>query len=628
MDVVRGLKAGIVAGVIFWPISTIANFFLQMQFANSQVLYYSENYYVFALLFSIPTSIIIGGILGAILGLLYGAVYDKLPGSSSIVKALMIALMIWLIFSLGFGYLTSSLSSSSSRTFETNLISGLILDIFFGVLLGMCWDRMKGNETFCPNCQKNIPYGTRVCPTCGITIITPTSVQPVPPAPSTKTFSLVIAIVIGVTIIVVIAAAFTAYFFISSFASHYTPIDTFMTDDYTTIHVSSDGSISGSYRTIAEGIAAAGTGDTVYVHSGIYYERLTLTKSITLRGENKYTTIIDGQQQGSIITVTHQNSTYETTTISGFTIQHSGIDLSSGIYLQSGYVTISGNIIENNTNGVRINSYSSSADIYQVSLSSNIIVNNTFAGIEGYRVHSAYIQYNTFHLNRDAISLQSSSIYNQIYQNTITNNQGNGIYLMFHCSSNTITYNVLNNNSQGIILQISCNMNTISHNNISQNLWGGMMIQDSSYNYVTQNILSENSGGSGIYLYLSASNNSLIDNTCADNKCGIRLYPNQMTSANKIYHNDFIDNSENTNSTSNPYNNASVGINQWDDNYKGNYWSDYQIRYPEASALYSVWNLPYIIFGTTNEDRYPLLEPYPDTNRGVQRTLIIVQPYP
>jgi len=46
--------------------------------------------------------------------------------------------------------------------------------------------------------------------------------------------------------------------------------------------------------TIQEGITLAEAGDTVYVYNGIYYENLTVDKSINLIGESKEGTIIDG----------------------------------------------------------------------------------------------------------------------------------------------------------------------------------------------------------------------------------------------------------------------------------------------------------------------------------------------
>jgi PKD repeat protein len=48
--------------------------------------------------------------------------------------------------------------------------------------------------------------------------------------------------------------------------------------------------------------------------------------------------------------------------------------------------------------------------------------------------------------------------------------------------------------------------------------------------------------------------------------------------------------------------------NDWDDGAEGNYWADYQQRYPSATASGRVWDTPYVISGyTVRQDRYPLI---------------------
>ena len=53
--------------------------------------------------------------------------------------------------------------------------------------------------------------------------------------------------------------------------------------------------------------------------------------------------------------------------------------------------------------------------------------------------------------------------------------------------------------------------------------------------------------------------------------------------------------------------------NFWDVSYPsgGNYWSDYEDRYPDAKGLNDSgkWDTPYII-DENNQDNYPLVEPW------------------
>ena len=44
-------------------------------------------------------------------------------------------------------------------------------------------------------------------------------------------------------------------------------------------------------------------GHTIYVLSGTYNEHITITKSVTLTGEDRDTTIIDGDGSGEVVTI-------------------------------------------------------------------------------------------------------------------------------------------------------------------------------------------------------------------------------------------------------------------------------------------------------------------------------------
>jgi pectin methylesterase-like acyl-CoA thioesterase len=61
------------------------------------------------------------------------------------------------------------------------------------------------------------------------------------------------------------------------------------------------GSGPGNYTKIQDAIDNASDGDTVFVYSGKYEERdIIVNKSISLIGENKETTIVDGNQKRDI----------------------------------------------------------------------------------------------------------------------------------------------------------------------------------------------------------------------------------------------------------------------------------------------------------------------------------------
>jgi parallel beta-helix repeat protein len=108
-----------------------------------------------------------------------------------------------------------------------------------------------------------------------------------------------------------------------------------------------------NYTTIQEAIDAPETlnGHTISVDSGIYFEHVYINKSISLVGENRSTTIIDGNDTGTVIAVYADFAM-----VRGFSIQHSGffVGLPSGIEVGSSNCTIIGNTIVLNKGGISL----------------------------------------------------------------------------------------------------------------------------------------------------------------------------------------------------------------------------------------------------------------------------------
>jgi nitrous oxidase accessory protein len=84
--------------------------------------------------------------------------------------------------------------------------------------------------------------------------------------------------------------------------------------------------VSPSSGSIQAAIDSATAGDTVYVKSGTYYEHVILNKPITLQGEDKSTTIIDGGGAGTVV---YANG-ISNLVISDFTVKNGN----AGIYLE------------------------------------------------------------------------------------------------------------------------------------------------------------------------------------------------------------------------------------------------------------------------------------------------------
>jgi parallel beta-helix repeat protein len=218
------------------------------------------------------------------------------------------------------------------------------------------------------------------------------------------------------------------------------------------------------YRTIQDAIGAVFDGYTIYVMNGTYKEHVIIDKIITLYGEDKNTTILDGDGVDDVVTISVPD-----VKISGFTVQNSGTQiLDAGIKTLSlnSNATIENNIVQNNAIGVFLNyGYAPSWNIVR----NNTIVNN-IKGIYTHWANNGEIKGNTIAQNvENGIEMECSKN-SFITGNIISDNGGYGIYLRGESDRNTITgINVIQDNAVGVKISES-NRNVISKNNFIGNL--------------------------------------------------------------------------------------------------------------------------------------------------------------
>ena len=234
-------------------------------------------------------------------------------------------------------------------------------------------------------------------------------------------------------------------------------------------------SSTGNFSKIQDSIDAANSGDTIYVYNGTYFENIVIDKSITLIGENRINTIIDGRVAGNVIKVNAGH-----VMIKNFTIQHSGLIFpNSGINLSSDNNLIENNLIIDNFYGMTL--YKANKNIIR----GNIIQNDDHCGI-----------------------YMSFSSDNTIVDNTIQYNNYNGIGLYDSSDDNSIKNNNLNNNDFcAVNIRISSN-NMIFGNNITDNYIGIHLPH--SENFIEDNIFLGNEINIDRDSFLSRSESILV----------------------------------------------------------------------------------------------------------------------
>lgn len=232
-------------------------------------------------------------------------------------------------------------------------------------------------------------------------------------------------------------------------------------------------------NSIQSAINAASPGQIIDVQNGTFYERINVTKSLTLKGVGK--PIIDAGGIGSAITISADGST-----LMGFTATGSGIGAGdAGIRVLS-----DGNIIKDNT-AIKNNNYG--IILYHADKNTaffNTVIENKKGGILLVHSNNNLVWGNDISTNWNGISIETSSG-NTIKSNNLTRNkmginisnnnisesispQGKGVSIKYVSSRQLTTYNIDKSS-----ISSSPGVNLIYQNNLQNN---GQNAFDDGYN--------------------------------------------------------------------------------------------------------------------------------------------------
>lgn len=172
------------------------------------------------------------------------------------------------------------------------------------------------------------------------------------------------------------------------------------------------------YTTISQALAAAQSGETVFVAAGTYHELLTVPDGVKLVGSNPTTTIIDGSSTNNTPVVHLGNGS----TLTGFTVQHSGTTFwDAAVWADQGPVTVTNNRIQHNSMGIVRFCWSPPCSDTSTVMN-NLVANNMQTGI---LIHGAQanVTFNTVDSNQlQGITFESSGGQGTSVANILTNN--------------------------------------------------------------------------------------------------------------------------------------------------------------------------------------------------------------
>ena len=374
-------------------------------------------------------------------------------------------------------------------------------------------------------------------------------------------------------------------------------------DDY---EESTPGFGSEKFNVIQDAIDICGGSDTVYVNNGLYSEQLVIDKKVNIAGQNKDSTIIDStDKEGETVNIFSGSLT-----MNGFTIKTKYSNKYDEPYCSilgtsAHNCYIKNNLIKcENSNGVIF----LSGDISDSSKNSNNIIDENIA----YYIGSEFGENNIISGNTvESIGINYWSEKNKIYDNIISNGDS-GISIELS-DENEIYNNVYQNNDYAIFIMAAKNNNI--HDNLIDNNECGILLDGFLYstkNIITKNTISNNKIGIHLsgdsFFGTEVEDNTISKNNISNNEEYGIYCPIESSSSNKFYYNNFIDNGVNA-LDNNP--------NIWNHPFKskGNYWSDFEEKYPNAKKLISsgIWDTPYEIPDYNNKDQYPLYEKFTES---------------
>ena len=281
------------------------------------------------------------------------------------------------------------------------------------------------------------------------------------------------------------------------------------TSSATTITVDDDSGGEADYTTIQDAINSSENGDTIRVYNGVYNERLIVDKSVSLVGDGKEETIIDGQEKGDVVVISA-----EWVNVSGFGVTGSG-DAFSGLRVQANHSTLS----ENNITWCGI-------AVYLNGSSHNFLTNTNFSNT-GYAVYLRSATRNTITNANSMSCVYGIWLDGQSNNNTLTSNSCSGTMRAIHSeAADTILMdNHCESNGYGIYLD-SAYSAILTGNSCVDSFSAAIWLFNSSHSILENNTIQT---GSEFGIRIANSGHCVLENNTVRN---ISIYGIMVSSSN------------------------------------------------------------------------------------------------
>jgi parallel beta-helix repeat protein len=336
-----------------------------------------------------------------------------------------------------------------------------------------------------------------------------------------------------------------------------------------------DGTEENPYQYIQDALDVSHNGDTIFVYDGIYQENILISKKINLLGEDYNSTIIEGQYNGTIITIQS-----DLVLINGFTIENAGF---SPYHHYPGITLCNVSQCTLANNNVFTNWYGIFIDTSSFCILANNIINKSYEkGICIQNSNEILIEKNKFRNTSNGLIIQDCInliIINNSYlkkgitlrgtslehwnTHTIENNTKDGKYIIYFKNTDNLlvpfnTSQIILSNCSKMVIQ---NINFLDENSGFGYTDGCIQLGFSSHCTIYNITISTKSNDISLYLnsctYSMVSNNhietksgsaiqlegctniSIIENQIVNNLYGINIYDSFK---NIIQENVIIDN--------------------------------------------------------------------------------------